>query len=349
MEIKKINSQHMKKNLFTLCFFAIAHLALGMQQENITSKDSVIVEFGSSGKIIMVVDNKEDFERLKAMDVNQIIQELDLELDESGELTVVEIRHKDGNKEIIRFHEDGAETKVTMGRWRVIVDESGRKTQVKVETTPKKEKEDPDFRTYFNLDLGVNNYFENNAVPGERSVHGVKGWGSWNVGINWMASQKLRKGRYWDFGLGVQWYNFKLENRNYQIVSGDDGIMFVDRMDVDGFKSKMSASYLTALTLLRWDFGKMNDSGRDGLRVAVGPYAGYRLGGRSKFVYRELGGSGRKKDKEPIGGDLNNFRYGLRGEIGFRSVTFFTTYDFNSFIQKDRGPSLHPIAFGLVF
>jgi len=340
----------MKKYLFTFCLLALAQLAYGVQTDTLATQDSVIVEFGNSGKIIMIVDNREDFERLKAMDVNQIIRELDLELDqESGETTIVELKHRDGNKEIVKIHEDGPETRVYVGRWRVIVDDSGSKTQVKVESGPKKKKDDPDFRTYFNMDLGVNNYFENNAVPGERSLHGVKGWGSWNIGINWMASQKLRKGRYWDFGLGVQWYNFKLENRNYQIVSGDEGIMFVDRTDVNGFKSKMSASYLTALTLLRWDFGKMNDNGRDGLRVAIGPYAGYRLGGRSKFVYRELEGSGRKKEKEAIGGDLNNFRYGLRGEIGFRSVTFFTTYDFNSLIQKDRGPSLHPIAFGLVF
>lgn len=340
----------MKKYLFTFCLLALFQLAYGVQTDTLATQDSVIVEFGNSGKIIMIVDNREDFERLKAMDVNQIIRELDLELDqESGETTIVELKHRDGNKEIVKIHEDGPETRVYVGRWRVIVDDSGSKTQVKVESGPKKKKDDPDFRTYFNMDLGVNNYFENNAVPGERSLHGVKGWGSWNIGINWMASQKLRKGRYWDFGLGVQWYNFKLENRNYQIVSGDEGIMFVDRTDVNGFKSKMSASYLTALTLLRWDFGKMNDNGRDGLRVAIGPYAGYRLGGRSKFVYRELEGSGRKKEKEAIGGDLNNFRYGLRGEIGFRSVTFFTTYDFNSLIQKDRGPSLHPIAFGLVF
>jgi hypothetical protein len=340
----------MKKHLLTFCLWTIVQMAYAFQQDSVPSRDSVIVEFGNSGKIIMVVDNKEDFEKLKAMDVNQIIRELNLELDpESGEMTVVEIKHKDGNKEIIKIHEDGPETKVYVGRWRVIVDESGSKTQVKVESGPKKAKDDPDFRTYFNMDLGVNNYFENNAVPGERAQHGVKGWGSWNVGINWMASQKLSKGRYWDFGLGVQWYNFKLENRRYQVVNGMDGIEFIDRTDVNGFKSKISASYLTALTLLRWDFGKMNDNGRNGLRVAIGPYAGYRLGGRSKFVYRELGGSGRKKEKEPIGANLNNFRYGLRGEIGFRSVTFFTTYDFNSLIQKDRGPSLHPIAFGLVF
>ncbi|MEX2591684.1 MAG: hypothetical protein WD426_02835 [Anditalea sp.] len=339
----------MKKHLFTLCFLAIVQIAFGSDRNMMAPKDSVIIEFGNSGKIILIVDNKEDFEKLKSMDVNQIIKELDLELDEeTGELTVVEIRHKDGNKEIIRVHEDGPETRVSVGRLKVIVDESGSTPKVKLETIPKDE-EDPDFRTYFNLDLGINNYFEDGAIPGGEADYSVKSWGSWNVGINWMASQKLQKGRYWDFGMGVQWYNFKFANKGYQAINGDYGVEFINRTDVYGFKSKISASYLTALTLLRWDFGKMNDNDRNGLRVAVGPYAGYRLGGRSKFVYREQDGSGRRKIKEPIGSNLNNFRYGLRGEVGFRSITFFTTYDFNTLLQKDRGPSLHPVAFGLVF
>lgn len=338
----------MKKHLLTLCFLVLGQIAFG-QNDTLPSKDSVIVEFGRSGKIIVLVDNKEDFEKLKSMDVNQIIQELDLELDEqTGELTIVEIRGKDGNKEIIRVLEDGPETEVSVGRVKVIVNESGKTPSVKVETVPKEE-EDPDFRTYFNLDLGINNYFEDGGIPGSAEPYGVKGWGSWNVGVNWMASQKLKKGRYWDFGLGVQWYNFKFSNKGNQAISGDYGIEFINRTDVYGFKSKISASYLTALTLLRWDFGKMRDNDREGLRVAVGPYAGYRLGGRSKFVYREINGSGRKKEKEPIGTHLNNFRYGLRGEVGFKSITFFTTYDFNTLIQKDRGPSLHPVVFGVVF
>lgn len=112
-----------------------------------------------------------------------------------------------------------------------------------------------------------------------------------------MASQKLSKGRYWDFGLGLSWYNFKLDNANYQILGTENGVSFVDRTDVNGFKSKVSASYLNVLTMYKLDFGKLNDSGKNGLRVAIGPYAGYRLGGRSKFVYREIGGSGRKKTK----------------------------------------------------
>ncbi|GGF21614.1 outer membrane beta-barrel protein [Echinicola rosea] len=345
----------MKRYLLALILLALAHTSFasgGTDSVSTAAKDSIIVEYGHSGKIVILVDNKEDFEKLKILDVNQIIDELDLELDEdTGDLTVVEISDKDGHsKEIVKVEEGGAETAVSVGRIKVIVDESGPTTKVRVEKTKKPE---PSFRTYFNVDLGINNYLrDGGGFPTSDQPYAVKGWGSWNVGLNLMASQRLSKGFYWDFGLGVQWYNFKFENRDYQAVRGDQNIEFIQRTDVDGFKSKVSASYLTAMTLLKVDFGRMNDNGNKGLKIAAGPYFGYRVGGRSKYVYREIGGSGRHKDKLNTGIYLNNIRYGIRGEIGIGRVTFFSTYDLNELYQDGKGPtseSLHPITFGLVF
>ncbi|MBD8488122.1 outer membrane beta-barrel protein [Echinicola sp. CAU 1574] len=339
----------MKRYLLAVIFMALIQTAFGYDSTSVAAKDSIIVEYGHSGKIVILVDNKEDFQKLKALDVNQIIRELDLELDEeSGELTVVEIKDKDGKgKEIVRVEEGGAETAVSVGRLKVIVDESGPNTQVRIE---KRKKVEPPFRTYFNVDLGINNYLrEGGGFPTSDDPYAVKGWGSWNVGLNWMASQRLSKGFYWDFGLGVQWYNFKFENRDYQAVRGDESVEFIQRTDVDGFKSKVSASYITAMTLLKLDFGRMNDNGEKGLKIAAGPYFGYRVGGRSKYVYRELDGSGRHKDKLNTGIYLNNVRYGIRGEIGVGRVTFFSTYDLNELFQDEKGPALNPIVFGLVF
>ena len=103
------------------------------------------------------------------------------------------------------------------------------------------------------------------------------------------------------------------------------------------------------MTMLELDFGKMNDQGRKGLKVAAGPYVGYRLGGQSKYVYHELEGSGRHKDKQDTGLYLENLRYGIRGEIGFGRVKFFTAYDLNELFQEGKGPELNPITFGIVF
>ncbi|MBT0811509.1 hypothetical protein KIH41_09485 [Litoribacter ruber] len=337
----------MKKYLLAILLLALIQMAFGQDQGNQTKQDSVIVDFGRSGKIVILVDNQADFERLKTLDVNQIIRELNLEMDEkTGKLHVVELK----GKEIVTVREDAQETEVSVGRFRVIVDEGGDKTHVRVESKDRKPKKvDPGFRTYFNFDLGINNYLEDGNFPSGASPYSVKGWGSWNVGLNWMASQRVAKGAYWDFGLGVQWYNFKFEDTRFQALNQDGNVAWVLRDDVAGFKSKVSASYLTAQTLFRLDFGKMNDAGRNGLRVAAGPYAGYRLGGRSKYVYRDLPTSGRRREKESAGSYLNNLRYGVRGEVGFRSVTFFTTYDLNELFLPGQGPSLNPISFGLVF
>lgn len=341
----------MKKYLLLIVLMAIVNFTFGNHLEiPKAEKDSIIVEFGKSGKIVLIIENKEDFERLKKMDINQIVKELDLALNQdTGELTVIEIQSKKGNKEILRVNENGNETEVSLGRIKVIVDESWGGTKIKVETTEKKQK-DPSFKTYFNMDLGINTYLNSTGnFPSSNDPHATKGWGSWNVGLNWMASQRLAKGFHWDFGIGIQWYNFKLENRDFQAVRGDEEIDFLQRSDVNGFKSKISASYLTAQTLLKIDFGKINNNGKRGLRLAAGPYVGYRLSGRSKFVYRELIGSGRRKDKQNTGIYLNNLRYGLRGEVGVGRFNFFSTYDMNTLFQDGRGPELHPLTFGVIF
>lgn len=342
----------MKKYLLLFCLLASVQFAFGKTDALYQAeKDTILIEFGNSGKMVLIVDNKEDFERLKKMNINQIIQELDLQMDEeTGELVIVEVTGKSGSKEIVRVTEDWNKTEVTVGGLRVIVDETDPvNTKVKIETGGKK-KSDPPFRAYFNLDLGINNYLDGNGnFPGSSSPYAVRGWGSWNVGLNWMASQRISKGFHWDLGLGVQWYNFKFENRDFQAVRGDGEIDFIQRTDVNGFKSKISASYLTAMSLFKLDFGKMNDQGRKGFRVAAGPYAGYRLGGRSKYVYRPLDGGGRRKEHLPTGIYLNNFRYGVRGEIGVGRFNFFGTYDLNKLFQNGAGPELNPIAFGVIF
>jgi hypothetical protein len=341
----------MKKYLLLFCLLGMVQLAYGRVNDDLlVQNDTIIVEFGKSGKIVVIVDNKEDFERLKGMNINQIIRELDLAVDEkSGELVVVEVQGKKGTKEVVRVREDGMETEVNVGGIRVTVDETSGDTKVRVQTGTKK-RSDPPFRTYFNVDLGINNYLDNNGqFPTSSSPYAVRGWGSWNVGLNWMASQRISKGFHWDLGLGVQWYNFKFENRDFQAVRGDGEIDFIQRTDVAGFKSKISASYLTAMSLFKLDFGKMNDQGRKGFRVALGPYAGYRLGGRSKYVYRPLEGGGRQKDHQATGIYLNNFRYGIRGEVGIGRVNFFSTYDLNTLFQAGAGPELNPITFGVIF
>lgn len=343
----------MKKLVLVLAFLGLIQVAIAgerpeqrLDKKHLVLKDSVVIEFGKAGKIVIMVQSTEDFEKLKLMNINQIISELGVkENKETGEVTLVEIRKKDGSvKEVVRVNENGMETEVRLGRLSVLVDESGLDTKVKIETEPK-EKKDPPFKTNFTLDLGVNNFLQKGKLPTSDQPYATKGWGSWNVGLNWMGSQRLSDSWRWNFGMAFQWYNFKFENRDFQAVRGQDQISFVKRTDVTGVKSKLSASYLTAMTLLEVNLGKNKGKG---LTLAAGPYIGYRLGGRSKFVYEESARSLDQTEKINTGLYLENLRYGFRGELGIgKNITFFSTYDLNELFQAGKGPALNPITFGI--
>jgi hypothetical protein len=343
----------MKKLVLLLAFLGCAFLAEAKTNPETTLKtmiptikDSVVIEFGRAGRIVILVESLDDFEKLKGMNINQIIAKLGVQENKAtGEVTLVELRKKDGSvKEVVRVSENGAETEVRVGRMRVYVDESGTDTKVKFETDAKKE-DDSAFKTNFTLDLGINNFLQDRSFPTSDQPYATKGWGSWNVGLNSMSSLRLSEAFRWNFGLAFQWYNFKFENRDFQAVRGQDEISFVERTDVTGVKSKLSASYLTAMTLLEVNLGKDKEKG---LTLAAGPYIGYRLGGRSKFVYEESGRATDRTEKINTGLYLENLRYGFRGELGFgKSITFFTTYDLNELFQAGKGPSLNPITFGI--
>lgn len=343
----------MKKLVFLLAFLGCALLAEAKTNSETTLKtmiptlkDSVVIEFGKAGRIVIMIESLADFEKLKGMNINQIIAELGVQENKAtGEVTLVELHKKDGSvKELVRVYENGAETEVRVGRMRVYVDESGADTKVKFETDAKKE-DNPNFDTLFNLDLGINNFLQKGSFPTSDQPYAAKGWGSWNVGLNLMGSQRLSDGLRWNFGLGFQWYNFKFENRDFQAVRGRDQIGFVERTDVTGVKSKLSASYLTVMTLLQANLGKDKDKG---LSLALGPYIGYRLGGRSKFVYEESGRAVDRTEKINTGLYLQNLRYGFRGEVGIgKHLTFFSTYDLNELFQEGKGPALNPITFGI--
>jgi len=214
----------MKKLFLILAFLGLVQAGMAtehpeqvLDKKHLVLKDSVVIEFGKAGRIVIMVQSTEDFEKLKLMNINQIISELGVkENKETGEVTLVEIRKKDGSvKEVVRVNENGMETEVRLGRLSVLVDESGLDTKVKIETDPKEKKDSP-FKTNFTLDLGVNNFLQKGSFPTSDQPYATKGWGSWNVGLNSMASLRLSEALRWNFGLAFQWYNFKFENRDFQ-------------------------------------------------------------------------------------------------------------------------------------
>lgn len=193
---------------------------------------------------------------------------------------------------------------------------------------------------FLESEVGINIWPSNQGAPA------VKPWGSWYVAMNSTGTWKASKNFHLKSSLGVSWYNFKFENRNQIAVKTSDGLEFQNFQDDTGqpigtaTKSKISASFvnLTLVPTIRSNDGNF--------RFGAGGYAGLRVGGRGKFVYDDADGN-KKKQFEKSNMFVENFRYGLRSEIGIGDVTVFFNYDLNDLFQAGKGPEFQAMSFGI--
>lgn len=207
--------------------------------------------------------------------------------------------------------------------------------------------EDIDYTNYESTKISkfTYNFIESevgiNIWPSNQGAPAVKPWGSWYVALNSTGVWKPSKNFHLKSALGVSWYNFKFEDRNIIAVKTPDGLEFQEFTDGTGTKSKISASFvnLTLVPTIRSNDGNF--------RFGAGGYAGMRIGGRGKFVYDDANGN-EKKLFEKSNMFVENFRYGLRSEIGIGDVTLFFNYDLNDLFQAGLGPEFQAMSFGIL-
>jgi hypothetical protein len=207
----------------------------------------------------------------------------------------------------------------------------------------------------FNFDLGTNNYLSNGSFPNNSNeLYSVRPWGSWYVGLASIQRTRLSKKFFLEWGVGVNWYNFKFEQDNVLIEKDDDGTHFTaDTRFNDYVKSKLTASYVTASIIPVIDFSDNSRKARiwegygNSFRFGLGPYVGYRIESHSKLVYKDENGKQKEKDHNSF--YLNNVRYGLRLQMGYRAADFFFNYDLNDLFVEGKGPQLNAFSFGVIF
>jgi hypothetical protein len=91
---------------------------------------------------------------------------------------------------------------------------------------------------------------------------------------------------------------------------------------------------------------KIENYKKQGFKIGVGVYGGYRLGSHSKIKFRQNDET--DKDKEHSSFYLNNWRYGLRMRMGIKSLDLFFNYDLNELFSEGRGPELNAFSFGII-
>jgi hypothetical protein len=320
--------------------------------------DTVIVELAKTSRVIFTIKDRNDLEILKHYDFQQLFQDVLLKL-EKNDTTALAKRDSAATApdEVIAREES---TEEENNDWRKEEEASNEEDD--------DDEDDDDIhwknhfhgnrwgRTWqsFNFDLGTNNYLTDGKFPdNDNALYSVRPWGSWYVAASSIQRTRLGSKFFVEWGVGLSWYNFKFQKDNIQISKTDTGVEFVeDTRDVSFKKSKLSASYIHASLVPILDFGghsrkaRLWDGYHNSFRIGLGPYVGYRISSHSKLVYND---GDREKDKERDNFYLNNFRYGLRLQLGYRSTDLFFNYDMNELFAEGKGPKLNAFSFGVIF
>jgi hypothetical protein len=331
--------------------------------------DSVIINVGEKSKVIFAIGDKADLQTLKQYNFQAVVDDLVLKLeqkDSTGLNKPADTYLKTNTEETTTQAQTQDETEYTQS-WRDrdrddwededwkdrrTIRDRDRDTRVYTSKTKFYGR-----RTYhsFNFDLGTNNYLTpGNSFPNQNNeLYSVRPWGSWYVGINSIERTRLARKFFLEWGLGVSWYNFKFENDRLRMSKDANSVIFSeDQRDLNFRKSKLTATYLNLSAVPVLDFGGrsrkamiFNGNYGGSFRIGVGPYAGYRIDSYTKLVYKDGGNNRRERDHDSY--YLNNIRYGLRLQIGFRGTDLFFNYDLNELFAENKGPRLNPISFGI--
>lgn len=208
--------------------------------------------------------------------------------------------------------------------------------------------------SWLNFDFGFNNYVDrsdygstgvNDFVhtrPGTpeatSSLFSLRGGKSVNVNI-WpvMATVNLISHHInLITGIGVEMNNYRYA-RPVTYVNAPSGT-YVITDSVAFKKDKLFSEYLTVPLLLNIETSPYHTN--SSFRISAGPTFGLLVKSRTK---QESNARGKVKNNDPF--NLETFRMGLRGEVGFGPVTLYGSYSFTPVHQY--GLKQYPFSIGI--
>lgn len=336
---------------FTLLLFSSV---IGWQAAQAQANDTLVVRVGKESTVIFSIKDKQDLETLKHYNFQALMDDMLQKLEKRDTTSL--------SKTPTSYLKDTLQTSATPQPEETWVRDRNRdQDENRNDYRWERRKRNDSRRTHhsFNIDLGMNNFLENGHFPdGANQLYTVKPWGSWYVGLNSVLRTRVTGKFFIEWGAGVTWYNFKFNNRAVVITKDDFGVIFSeDARPFEFTKSKLTAAYVNFSLVPMIDFGgssrkpmvfngdRLNFDKRGSFRMGVGPYVGYRLDSYTKQVWQENGD--KQKSHHHDNYYMNNLRYGIRAQIGFRDSDIFFNYDLNDLFIAGKGPNLHAFSFGI--
>ncbi len=299
--------------------------------------DSVVVNFGKGGRMVLHLSSPEDWEAAQEIDFNKIMADMQVLVDSARKTESGVITRSSEWGEISVYAEEEI---VEQEDFDIKIDfEDGFRVAINNKKNSKEYKA-PKHSNYTDFYFGLNSFLEDGSVP-EGTPYDLRPAGSryFEVAFRRQARIGGEKTRFFfNYALSFSWYNFMFEGN--QMITEDQGqVDFVTNTDYQLDKSKLVAAYVNLPLMIKYRRKKFS--------LAAGGYIGYRLGSHSKIKYLDERGDW-EKDKVHTRFGLEDFRYGLRAEINWIGPTFFAAYDFNDlFTEVSGAPKLNAFSFGI--
>jgi len=183
-------------------------------------------------------------------------------------------------------------------------------------------------RTDFAVYLGLNSYTGQADISPD-NLSELRIWPSRYVALSFRGNATLANTRkshlVLSYGPEFAWHNFMLINNH--VLQYENGQASFTESSKPTSKSKFVVPHINFPVLLNIGLKK------EGFRLGVGGYVGYRIGGYTKVTYKD--NKNKEKYNESLG--LNDLKYGLTAEIGHKDgAAVFFRYDLSDLFRSSQ-------------
>ena len=298
------------------------------------TQDSIIIKFGQDSKIVIYVANAADKEKLKDLDVNELIRRVQYKLRvlddkadnvtiEEGDMKLKVYRQSNGGRTVITDTTSGKPSKYI-----------GYNNRHGWNWKWNKYSSNKLIDSYLDFDIGFNTYI---GDVSNSNLYALSPSGSRYIAFGTGIKLRLDKKVQFKFITGVEfaWNNFMFDNTNVRVLKNDTKTEFLTSA-VQQDKSKLVAVYMNVPLMVGYR------SYETGLGIAVGGYVGYRLDSYNAYIE-----SGREKQQAHSSFFLNTIRHGVKVAVDFKYLSVFCNYDTSSLFESGKAPNLQAVSFGI--
>ena len=189
------------------------------------------------------------------------------------------------------------------------------------------------------LDIGFSTYLHDGSLnlPADLDNFDQTFGGSWNINLHAFRQRLpiIKNAVGLEYGLTIAWKQYRFSN-DFRIL--EDTIPFSVEDDGTSYrKNKLKTTFLEVPVMLT-----ITPNSKSNFYLSGGVYGGVLLNAKQKL--RDEDGN-RTRIRDDF--NLNKFRYGVIGRIGFGPFAIYGQLALNNLFKDDQGPELQPFNVGI--